>query len=66
MEMNITITEKELAKAVDTACERICNYWFSGDTEAFEDWAGDVACDFFFEIITAFKTVCGLNINFER
>ncbi len=63
MEIDIHVDENKVYEAMDKTEQTICDEWFDGDRDAYEEWAGDRISDGFYNFIDMLNEVCGINID---
>lgn len=63
MELDIHVDENKVNEALDKAEQTICDEWFDGDRDAYEEWAGDRVSDGFWNLIQTLGDICGIAID---
>ena len=63
MEIDIHVDENKVYEAMDNAEQTICDEWFDGDRDTYEEWAGDRVNDGFLNLIKTLGDICGITID---
>ncbi len=63
MEIDIHVDENKVYEAMNKTEQTICDEWFDGDRDAYEEWAGDRISDGLWDLIQALGSICGITID---
>lgn len=63
MNVHVTIEGSKLDEAMDKVAESMCVGWFSGDREAYEEWAGDRVWDALWTFLHTLEDSCHIQID---
>lgn len=63
MDLHVTIEQSKLDEAMDKVEEAICEEWFKGDRNAYDEWAGDRVTDVMLTFLDSLEHYCHVQIE---
>lgn len=63
MDLHIVIENSKMFNAMEKVEESMCNEWFNGNKEAYQEWAGDRITDALWDFLQKLEEYCHIGIE---